>query len=231
MPTPSRTDVLPVTRRLAAAVVILSAVAASCGPEPAPRTAARGTDPARDHASMSMEAPPPAGPATEASLYVLDQLWTDQGGRPVHLGDLAGRPRVIAMVYTHCTWACPRILAEMKRLEAAVADVPAERAPGFVLVSIDPTRDTPEHLAAFARATRLDPARWTLLTGPDDQVRELSVLLGVKYRATDAGEFSHSNLVTVLDGHGVVAARLEGLDGDVEPAIRVLRHLTEVGTE
>ena len=163
-----------------------------------------------------------ATPASAGSLYVLDQRWTDQAGDVIQLADLAGRPRVVAMAYTSCAYACPRIIAEMKQIEAALADADPERAPGFVLFSIDPARDTPARLADFAEQTGLDPARWTLLTGPDEQVLELSVLLGVKYRATVSGDFAHSNLVTVLDGAGVVRAKIEGLDTDLTPAVEAL---------
>lgn len=185
------------------------------------KTSDAGDPSGHPHHGAAPEAGDPAG----ASLYVLDATWTDQDGEPVAFSDLAGRPRVVAMAYTHCTWACPRIIADMKRIEAQFSDLPAERSPGFVLVSIDPERDTPERLAFFARGAGLDPARWTLLTGPDDQVLELSVLLGVKYRAAGDGEFSHSNLLTVLDAEGTVVARVEGLAVDPQPAIDALRRL------
>ncbi|HKJ02348.1 MAG TPA: SCO family protein, partial [Longimicrobiales bacterium] len=117
---------------------------------------------------------PDAGTSSSGSLYVLDQSWTDQSGNLVHLTDLAGRPRVVAMAYTSCAYACPRIIAEMKQIEAALADADPERVPGFVLFSIDPARDTPGRLAEFADQAGLDPTRWTLLTAPEDQVLELS---------------------------------------------------------
>ncbi|HSM61311.1 MAG TPA: SCO family protein [Longimicrobiales bacterium] len=174
---------------------------------------------------------PPAGAAAApaGSLYVLDATWTDQSGRTLTLEQLAGRPRVVAMGYTHCTYACPRIVAQLKRIEAAFQDAGAERAPGLVLVSIDPARDTPGRLAEFADGMRLDPARWTLLTGSDDAVLDLSVLLDVKYRAEAGGDFAHSNALTVLDARGAVAARVEGLNGDLEPAIEVLTDLLDEG--
>jgi protein SCO1/2 len=167
-----------------------------------------------------MDAPTTPG---GSSLYVLDEAWVDQRGDTVRLSDLAGRPRVVAMAYTSCAYACPRIIAEMKLIEAAIGD--AAPQPGFVLFSIDPARDTPERLADFAAQAGLDPERWTLLTATEDRVLALSVLLGVKYRATGGGDFAHSNLVAVLDARGVVRARVEGLDSDVQPAVRVLRDL------
>lgn len=176
------------------------------------------------HAGMRHDTPD-AAPTSAGSLYVLDQNWTDQSGEEVRLTDLAGRPRVVAMAYTSCGYACPRIIAEMKRIEAALADADPERSPGFVLFSIDPARDTPARLADFAQQAGLDPARWTLLTASDDEVLELSVLLGVKYRATGSGDFAHSNLVTVLDEEGVVRGRIEGFDTDVRPVVETLRAL------
>jgi protein SCO1/2 len=155
------------------------------------------------------------------SIYHLPGSWTDQHGAETSLADLSGRVQVVAMVYTHCTFACPRILARMKALEARLATGSGDEV-GFVLVSIDPDRDTPERLARFADDTRLDGERWTLLNGDDADVLALSVLLGVKYRATADGEFSHSNVLTVLDRNGEIAGRVEGLNADVTPVLEAV---------
>lgn len=167
---------------------------------------------------------PPAGEASEHSIYHLDGTWLDQGGRELSLSDLAGRIQVVAMVYTHCSYACPRILAQMKRMEGAVADEAAKRV-GFALVSIDPERDRPDRLGEFAEQSRLNPERWTLLNGSEEDLLGLSVLLGVKYRSTGQGEFSHSNVITVLDEEGVIVDRVEGLSADLDPTIDTIRAL------
>ncbi len=142
------------------------------------------------------------------SLYELGSTWRDERGEQRALAALGGRPRVIAMVYTHCGASCPITVAEMKRIAAST---PA--GVGFVLVSLDPERDTPGRLASYAADLALDPARWTLLNGPDDQVRELAALLGVRYRRTSAAELAHSNVLTLVDAAGVVVRQQQGLDG------------------
>lgn len=167
------------------------------------------------------------GAPSDLSLYNLEGSWTDQDGRARELSDLAGRVQVVAMVYTHCSYACPRIVAQMKRIEAEAAGWGLEERVGFVLVSIDPERDTPERLARFAESSRLDPGRWTLLNGSDDQVLELSVLLGVKYQATAEGEFAHSNVLTILDPAGVAAHRVEGLGAELDGGLETVRALAE----
>jgi protein SCO1/2 len=227
---------------LAAILVVSLGAAAGCaGPAPGAddtpsaadppdaRSAGEGGGAARedDRGHVHHEALSAAG-TRAGSLYALDSEWRDQSGRTMRLADLAGRPRVVALVYTHCSYACPAIVARMKRIEATVTGAPPDQGPGFVLVSIDPDRDTPERLATFAQDAGLDPARWTLLNGEDGQVRELSVLLGVPYKAVPGGEFTHANVLTVLDEAGVPVTRLEGLDSDLGRILRALAGLAGV---
>ena len=94
---------------------------------------------------------------------------------------------------------------------------------GFVLVSLDPERDGPAQLKAFAAAMRLDPARWTLLTGGADDVRELAALLGIRYRAEPDAEISHSNSYLVLDPEGRPAHRQDGIGGDTAAPLARIR--------
>lgn len=169
------------------------------------------------HASSEEEAPAATAPAG-FSIYQLESQWTDQFGRPRALSSLGGRVQLMALVYTNCGYACPRIVGNMKRI---AAEVPAA---DFTLVSIDPERDTPGRLLEFAQGTRLDSARYTLLHGADGDLLELAAALGVRYRRVDEKEFVHSNVITVLDADGNVIHRQEGLD-DVESTIHFLHGL------
>lgn len=162
--------------------------------------------------------------ASDYSIYHLDTPWTDQHGKERPLVSLAGRVQVVAMVYTTCAHACPRILADMKRIEASLTDEALDRV-GFVLVTIDPERDTPEQLANFANAVRLDPERWTLFTAPDNTILELAALLGVQYRRISETDFSHTNVITVLDQEGEIAHRQEGLGADPEATLQAIDRL------
>lgn len=180
-------------------------------------------DPHAAHAAMdsparTTAAAPGSAPLTGHSVYHLPGTWRDQTDRELKLADLAGRPRVVAFVYTSCAFACPRIVARMKQIEARAA----ASGVGLVLVSIDPERDTPERLGRYAEATHLDPARWTLLNGPDDQILELSVLLDVPWFAAGNGEFGHANVLTLLDAQGAVVERIEGLESDLAPILDAL---------
>jgi len=172
---------------------------------------------AHDHAGLAMQ---PA-PAADLSVYQLASTWTDQHGRVRQLRELAGRPQAVALVYTHCGSACPRIVGDLKRLEAAIPDL------GLVLVSIDPERDSPGRLREFAASSGLGE-RWTLLNGADGALMELAAVLGVRYRRVSATEFMHSNLITVLDAGGNIVYRQEA-PGESAATIAALRRLEHRG--
>jgi len=153
------------------------------------------------------------------SIYDLGSTWRDQHGMERRLASLAGRAQVLAMVYTHCTSTCPLAIAEMRRIEAAT-----DTSVGLVLVTLDPDHDTPAVLAEYARMRELDAARWTLLTGADDDVRELAATLGVRYRRLSPAELAHSNTLTLIDAAGYVVHQQQGL-GERDETIVAARGL------
>lgn len=154
------------------------------------------------------------------SVFDLSGSWKDQNGRAVRLSDVAGEQTVVAMIYTSCTVTCPLIISALKRIEASL---PAnDTSVRFVLVSIDPDRDTPGRLAAWAEETRLDTARWSLLAGSDATVRELAVTFDVRYQKQSDGEIAHTNGFSIIDRSGQLIHHQDGYS-DVDGAVRVLR--------
>jgi protein SCO1 len=164
----------------------------------------------------------PAGIETSLSkdsVYQLDSVWTDQDGKQRRLREFKGKPQVVAMVFTHCQYACPMTLALLKKIDSEVSKTPVH----YLLLSMDPERDTPEVLKAYAQKEGLDPHRWTLLRGDADAVREIAAVLGVRYKQNPDGGFAHSNLITLLDRHGAIRHRLKGLGAEPGPLIAAIR--------
>ena len=90
-----------------------------------------------------MEQNPEENPGiSDKSIFNLTTRWNTQDSTSVQLKDLKGKVLVIVMIYTSCKVACPRLVADMKNIEA---QMPVDRINGinFVLVSIDPETDTP----------------------------------------------------------------------------------------
>ena len=165
---------------------------------------------AKSEAPPCCRAPLDLGKPTDKSLYLLDSKWTSDIGKTVPLSVLRGRPQVLAMFFSNCEYACPILVNDLRKLEAALPkDVLAKV--DFLLVSFDAKRDTPEALAAFRKKERLPVASWTLLRGEADDVRELAALLGINYAQDARGQFAHSNVITVLNAGGEIAFQQAGL--------------------
>ncbi len=147
---------------------------------------------------------------TDYSIYNLQATWLTQYNKELRLNDLKGKVQVMAMFYSSCEYVCPRIVADMKRIESEIGQDHRDKF-GFVLVSIDPKRDTPQKLKAFAIERNLDPKRWLLLHGNENDILELSALLGVKYKRVSETDFAHSNLITVLNSEGEIVHQQIGL--------------------
>ncbi|HVU23531.1 MAG TPA: SCO family protein [Opitutus sp.] len=161
-----------------------------------------------------------AEPLSGHSIYQLDARWTDDAGRPFNLVSLRGHPVVVAMFYASCTYACPLLVADVRRIEAALPAA-ARGQTRIVLVSFDSQRDTPAALHAYRTRLGLD-ADWTLLHGSPDDVQELAMVLGVKFKQDADGSFSHSNLVTVLNPAGEITHQRTGLQGAVADTARAV---------
>lgn len=164
---------------------------------------------------------PGAAPPRSQSIYEVSAALVDQRGQPVGLDVFRGHPVLISMLYASCRDACPLLLADIKRIEMELP--PRDRANlRVVLVSLDPERDTAEALQALARTHGVDESRWRFLRAPDDTVREIAAVLGIKYRRLPDGNFNHSSVITLLDPSGIIQSRVEGIG---QPHTDLLRRL------
>jgi protein SCO1/2 len=115
------------------------------------------------------------GPSTLEALgrygEVPDFALTERSRRPVHRADLVGTVWIASFVYTQCTETCPLQTAQMARLQGEFAGAPELR---LVSITVDPERDTPAALSAYAEKHGADPARWLFLTGDKRAIYRLA---------------------------------------------------------
>lgn len=151
-------------------------------------------------------APPqirPGGVAVGEYRTVSDFELTDQNGKPVKLSDFRGRPVLLAFGFTQCPDVCPLTLADFKAVKRELG-ADAERV-AFVLVSIDPERDTPEVMKRYLAV--FDPA-FIGLTGPDERIRRLTDQLDASYEKqrpdpeTGAYTVAHTSFIYLFDADG-----------------------------
>ncbi len=159
----------------------------------------------------------------DKSIYQLNSNWTNQNNKVVKLENFKGKNVVMTMFFASCTYACPILVNDMQKIEASI---PKDKLNDykFVLVSIDPERDSPQTLRQYAKAKGLDTNRWTLLTGDKDEVMELAALIGFKYKQTEDGNFSHTNLITLLNRKGEIIHQNTGLNQDLTAVTELVKN-------
>lgn len=174
------------------------------------------------HEHMKHKVMPSAEIDEGASIYQLDVELVAQDGEPRDWEDFSGKPLIITMIYSSCTTACPLIVQEVKNILKA-ANTPDQPV---LLVSMDPERDDPKALREMKERHHLGDS-WTLVRPSKSDVREIAAALGIRYRQLPSGDFNHSQVISVLDGKGVIVARAEGLGPQRSDVTEALTGLSE----
>lgn len=143
----------------------------------------------------------------------------DQSGKPFDRSALLGKTHVVNFFFTSCPTSCPLLTRKMREL---VRRSDASEAIGFVSFSVDPERDTPERLRAFADSYGADLSRWTFVTGPGDAlfdvvVNGFHVGMGPKPvigAPPDIYDISHGEQFVVVDARARLRAFLPAREDD-----------------
>jgi len=156
--------------------------------------------------------PPPLPAYWAAPAFAL----VDQNGGTLYSADLRETVWLASFIFTHCTDFCPRVTQEMARLRDSLR---AQRLLGrtvrLVSFSVDPARDTPEVLRAYAARFGGSPAsEWAFLTGspPERVLRMIEEGFHLTARLMPAGpadtiagyQVMHSMRIALVDRHGRV---------------------------
>jgi len=147
-----------------------------------------------------------------------DIPFTDEQGRPVHVGNYFGaRPVVLAFVYYDCPLLCMQVLNAL----ASALDV-LSLQPGkdfdVVTISFDPREKPP--LAAAKKAAALQryqrpgaAAAWHFLTGEQSAIERATRAAGFRYVWDERlKQFAHPTGIIVLTPEGHVARYLFGIE-------------------
>jgi protein SCO1/2 len=158
----------------------------------------------------------------------------DAKKRPFTGDAMLGHPTVVDFIFTHCTASCPRLTARMAELQGRLAKEGS--ATKLVSISVDPENDTPDVLAKYAGDNHADPARWSFVTGPAEEVESV-VVKGFKIAATreakGAGETEvvHGDWLVVVDAKGDIRGYYPtSTDEEVAVLWRDLRRIERGGS-
>lgn len=108
----------------------------------------------------------------------------DQQGRTTSLGAYRGKIVVLTSFLTSCQETCPLTTGAFLDMRRDVAAAGMAQKVVFIEASVDPGRDVPTRLAAYARTTG---ATWPLLTGTPGNLKALWRYFGIYYQKVAEG--------------------------------------------
>jgi len=150
----------------------------------------------------------------------------NQRGLLIGNADYKNKVYVVEFFFTSCPTICPRMNENMVKVQNEFYGNPSF---GIVSISIDPERDSPEVLKAYADEKGATLKNWNFLTGDKEEIYSFSND-GFKLYAGEnkdvEGGFEHSGLFALIDKDGFIRSRTV-MNGDIENPIKFYNGLDE----
>jgi protein SCO1 len=144
---------------------------------------------------------PRIGPAPDFTL-------TSQDGKRISLHDLRGRVTVVTFIFTTCSDTCPILTAKLVGIQRKLA--PKQPKLTFAAITVDPLNDTPAVLKKYGEAHSADPAYFVFLTGPYQEIEDVTRRYAVYWKKNAAGGVEHTFLTSIIDAGGTLRVQYLG---------------------
>jgi len=124
---------------------------------------------------------------------------------------------IIEFFFTSCPTICPVMNKSMVKIQNKFYGNPNF---GMASISIDPKRDTPEVLKAYAKKNGITLKNWNLMTGKKEDIYAFSndsFRLYVGENKNVEGGFEHSGLFALIDKDGYIRSRTVQSGDNINP--------------
>ncbi len=159
---------------------------------------------------------------------VPDFTLTDQNGAQVALKSFRGKAVLLTFLYTSCPYPdkCPMIASKLSQLRV-IADKMGDAKDRFeiIAISIDPKKDTPKVLKAYASRLGGAQSGYTFLTGKPADIARVAGGFGVLYWDDEKGVIDHNLRTALIDPRGKIYAILPGSDWKVDEVSAKLKEM------
>jgi len=152
--------------------------------------------------------------------------FTDQNNTLVSNSNFEDKVYVVEFFFTSCPTICPRMNENMVKIQNEFYGNPSF---AIASVSIDPERDSPEVLKAYAKEKGATLKNWYFLTGDKDDVYTFSndgFRLYAGENKDVEGGFEHSGLFALIDKEGYIRSRTV-INGENENPIKFYNGLDD----
>ncbi|HEY2748578.1 MAG TPA: SCO family protein [Polyangia bacterium] len=150
----------------------------------------------------------------------------DAAGQPFGTAQLDGHVWIVDFIFTTCPEVCPRMTEDMARLQTWLVNRALADRVRLVSVSVDPDRDTPEKLRAYAAHYHARPGTWTFATGSQQAIED-AVVRGFKIAVSrekddsqDGFAIVHGTKFVLVDGKRQIRGYYDTSDGAAMARLR-----------
>lgn len=171
----------------------------------------------------------PIGDTTQH--YIPEFTFTNQEGEKVGRSEMEGKLTIVDFFFTSCPSICPKMSAEMERVNDMFRD---EEQIRIMSISIDPTYDTPEILKEYADKHNAKAGKWDFLTGGVQETYNLAkcgFIIPTEDGLGIPDDFVHSDKFMLIDELGRIRGYYSGTSReDVDLLMleaKVLLHASE----
>ncbi len=146
-------------------------------------------------------------PTLDERLLVIkkapDFQLTNIQGETVEMKDFTGKVRLVYFFFSSCPDVCLPTSFFLSKVQDSLQEKRLLGDDAVILsITVDPTRDTPQVLQAYAEQFQADPKSWMFLRGDEDFVKKLAEEYGIMVIKQPDGNFSHSNSIMLVDREG-----------------------------
>jgi len=153
-----------------------------------------------------------------------DHVFTDSHGGTLRLASLRGRPVVLNLVYTSCSFVCPMLTMRLKDVAVIARDTLGHDSFRIITVGFDTRVDTPERMLQYALERHIDDPTWYFASADSATIEALARETGFEY-VTAGGAYDHLAQLTILDGNGRVYRQVYGPDFEPPALVDPLKQL------
>lgn len=157
----------------------------------------------------------------------------DQDNEQLTSEELRGKFILYTFTYTNCPEPCYHIDETMQEVQTRLSEVDLGGVDvSFITISMDPDRDTPEVLNAYAKSLGADVSRWQFASTTNKMLLKTIISSGFEtyYEDKGNGDFAFDPAFVLVDGWGIVRAEYR-YQTEVSNADRILRHLGVLAEE
>jgi protein SCO1 len=150
---------------------------------------------------------PMHGVALQSPRETTDFTLQTSAGTPMSLSDFRGQYVLLYFGYTFCPDVCPITLNDLRNMAHAIGDRRMDNVQ-VIFISVDPERDTAEHLASYL--PHFHP-NFLGMTGTLEEIELVALQFGIYFESQQQDNetgylVGHTSAVTLIDPEGHVRA-------------------------